>query len=310
MSSPWLKFYPSDWRADPALRMCSIGARGLWMEMLCVMHEANPRGTLLINGRPLSSRQIASLAGGTIDEVDGYLCELEEAGVFSRTGDGTIFSRRMQRDAEKEVTDKANGGKGGNPALKREKQGVNPSANPEDKAQKPEARTHIPDQVQPNPEKTNSTTNVRSIGKPMRPNRDELQDRFWKAYPSRGEASNPKAPALEKFARAVKSGVDPEEIIAAAQRYSEIEHRAGRGGTEKVAQAVTWLNQRRWGDYPAAPPSEIQTSAGVFVERGSAEWDAWVASGTKSWSSYCKIHKAEGRYFPSKFPPAKNRDAA
>ena len=131
MSAPWMKFYPTDWRADPSLRMCSLAARGLWMEMLCIMHEASPYGTLRVNGRPVTDRQLSSLAGG---DVEGLLAELEDAGVFSREEDGTIFSRRMQRDAEKAAKDKANGKGGGNPSLKR---GVNPP----DKAQKPEARS-------------------------------------------------------------------------------------------------------------------------------------------------------------------------
>lgn len=40
MSDPWLKFYPTDWRSDPALKMCSLAARGLWIEMIALMHEA------------------------------------------------------------------------------------------------------------------------------------------------------------------------------------------------------------------------------------------------------------------------------
>jgi hypothetical protein len=61
--------------------------------------------------------------------------ELAEAGVFSLDDDGTIFSRRMRKDIAKAETDKANGKKGGNPAVKG---GVNPLVNGEDKAQKPE----------------------------------------------------------------------------------------------------------------------------------------------------------------------------
>lgn len=140
MSSPWMKFYPTDWRADPALRMCSIGARGLWMEMLCIMHEAEPYGSLRINSRPVTDRQLASLAGASLEEIDGLLIELEEAGVFSRDEDGAIVSRRMQRDKAKADTDKANGKRGGNPKIAK---GVNPSDNGEDKAQKPEARDQI-----------------------------------------------------------------------------------------------------------------------------------------------------------------------
>lgn len=137
MSAPWLKFYPSDWRADPALRMCSLAARGLWMEMLCVMHEATPRGFLLVNGKPLTVGQMAALAGCSADDAKALLAELTDAGVLSRDEGGLIFSRRMKADTEKEAKDKANGKTGGNPALKK---GVNPPDKPEDKAQKPEAR--------------------------------------------------------------------------------------------------------------------------------------------------------------------------
>mgnify|MGYP003382356446 CR=1 FL=1 len=140
-SSPWLKFYPSDWRADPALRMCSVAARGLWIEMLCVMHEATPYGSMRVNGRAVSDSQIAILAGASIDDVTIWLAELESAGAFSRDDDGVIFSRRMQRDKAKAESDKKNGKRGGNPELGK---GVNPPDNPPvkagDKAQKPEAR--------------------------------------------------------------------------------------------------------------------------------------------------------------------------
>jgi hypothetical protein len=131
-----MKFYPSDWRADPALRSCSIAARGLWVEMLCLMHEAVPYGSLLINGARIDKKRLASLAGISEKECTVLLLELEGFGVFSRDDDGTIYSRRMRRDNEKALEDKRNGGKGGNPKLKA---GVNPPVNGEDKAQKPEA---------------------------------------------------------------------------------------------------------------------------------------------------------------------------
>lgn len=165
----------------------------------------------------------------------------------------------------------------------------------------PETETYTEEEKkEPLPEIKNSTTNVRSIGKPMRPVRDEIQERFWKAYPSRGDAANPKAPALDKFARAVKSGADPEEIIAAAGRYAEIERRAGRAGTEKVAQAVTWLNQRRWQDYAAAALPCASSPSLTFVARDSPEWLRRVASGHKP--GLCKFypeHQAEGWLFPA-----------
>lgn len=98
---PYFKFFPENWRGDPALRMCSIGARGLWVEMLCLMHEAEPYGHLLIKGLPVNPKQLASLFGAGLRETVNALAELESCGVFSKTESGTIYSRRMVRDAHK-----------------------------------------------------------------------------------------------------------------------------------------------------------------------------------------------------------------
>lgn len=136
MARPWMKFYPADWRSDPRLRVCSIAARGLWIEMLCIMHEADPYGHLLVNGLPVSAKQLASFTGVPLREVSKLMGELETAGVFSVEQD-VIISRRMVRDKAKEDRDRENGKGGGNPNIK---SGVNPHGKPPDKAQKPEAR--------------------------------------------------------------------------------------------------------------------------------------------------------------------------
>ena len=149
MSDPWFKFYPSDWRGDAGLRQCGFAARGLWIDLLTIMHEAEPYGHLIVNGKPQDARKIAAMLGGTERQVAALLAELEEAGVFSRTEDGTIFSRRMLKDKAKSERDRANGKRGGNPELTAAKDvkvnpggngGVNPQDNGVDKAHIPEAR--------------------------------------------------------------------------------------------------------------------------------------------------------------------------
>lgn len=97
-AQPWMKFYPQDWRGEARLRAVSIAARGLWVEMLCLMHEAKPYGHLLLNGHPVTNDQLAALAGTSPDTASSLLAELEGAGVFSRNRSGVIFSRRMRRD--------------------------------------------------------------------------------------------------------------------------------------------------------------------------------------------------------------------
>ena len=117
---PWLKWYPSDWRADQALRICSLAARGLWIEMLCIMHESSRPGLLLINDNPVTETHLGLMTGASPDQVGELIAELESAGVFSRNREGVIYSRRMTRDHKKEAAARREGSKGGNPKLKGE----------------------------------------------------------------------------------------------------------------------------------------------------------------------------------------------
>ena len=144
--NPWLKWYPADWRQEPALRLCSRAARSLWVDMICLMHDGEPYGHLTVNGKPLSAKQLAAVLGDSERDVTAWLKELEDNGVLSRADDGTIYSRRMVRDKARDDENRSNGKRGGNPKLTgADKQGVNPQENGGDKAQKLEARSHIPE---------------------------------------------------------------------------------------------------------------------------------------------------------------------
>jgi hypothetical protein len=118
MKRPSFQFYPGDWLMDSALRVVSVGARGAWMDMLCLMHQADPYGHLKVNGKVILPANLARMIGATLPEAEGFLAELEEAGVFSRGDDGCIFSRRMIRDEQLRQVRAAGGKLGGNPKLK------------------------------------------------------------------------------------------------------------------------------------------------------------------------------------------------
>jgi len=117
MKRPSFQFYPSDWLRDTALRSCSTGARGLWIDMICFMHEGSPYGYLKVADKVILPSNLARMVGETPEVVEGWLNELKEAGVYD-TDNGAIFSRRMIRDEELRQK-RAEGGKlGGNPNLK------------------------------------------------------------------------------------------------------------------------------------------------------------------------------------------------
>lgn len=112
MRRPAFQFYPADWRNDTSLQFCSLSARGLWIEMMCIAHDCVPYGYLRINGKPMTPAQIGRLVGISERECTKLLDELFEAGVPSRAEDGAIYSRRMVRDEQLRAI-RAEGGKGG-----------------------------------------------------------------------------------------------------------------------------------------------------------------------------------------------------
>jgi hypothetical protein len=118
----FIQLYTSDWRSDPCLRMCSIAARGLWIEMMCLMNEAEPYGHLIVNGVAPNDTQLSMLTATPGDQLPDLIAELEAQGVFSRNGKGVIYSRRMTRDEKQRRISRQNGRNGGNPTLLNERE--------------------------------------------------------------------------------------------------------------------------------------------------------------------------------------------
>lgn len=238
-SAPWLKMYTSDWRSDPKLRSCSLAARGLWIEMIAIMHEAEPYGHLVIAGRPVSDKALCALVGATPRATAGALAELRAAEVFSVSETGAIFSRRMVRDHEKSLRDKENGSRGGNPTLRLRdnppaNQPNNLVANGHDKAQSPESRVQ----------------------------KENVLKDMWDRWPKRGRERTTRAKVLTALARTPFS---VEEIHRAMTGYLNSKD-AKKDGGEYVRGLHTWLRENldTWVDLtknatpiPSTPTAQV-----------------------------------------------------
>jgi hypothetical protein len=123
MKRPSFQFYPNDWRTDQGLRLCSLPARALWIEMMCLMHEGEPYGYLNAGGKPITPVQLARLVGESSTKVHKYLKELQENFVFSSTG-REIFSRRMVKDEMLRNMRAENGKNGAEHGIKGKEYGV------------------------------------------------------------------------------------------------------------------------------------------------------------------------------------------
>ena len=258
----WAKFWWQDWQRDPALRMCSLAARGAWIEMLCLMADADPVGHLLVNGRSPNMRQLSAVLGCSEREATKLVAELEENGVFSRSEDGTIFSRRMVRD--KAISDEAaaNGKKGGNPNItgkgKRkvkgeDAEGLTPSlkanATPPLKHQETEAEAD-----------TERTLSLRSSERAQNPKSEKSK------RACRLPADWRPSPEMAEFARS--NGVDPERTAAVFRDYwVGVPDPKGR----KVDWNATWRNWVRREDSMQPNPQRTAPS-----ERRIAVNAAWA----------------------------------
>jgi len=82
---------------DPDLRKCSEATRGIWIDFLCAMHEADRSG--LITG---TLEQLARVSRSTTVTLDQALNELSTSGaaqITRRKGIITVQNRRMVRES-------------------------------------------------------------------------------------------------------------------------------------------------------------------------------------------------------------------
>ncbi|MEC9346083.1 MAG: hypothetical protein VYB54_07640 [Pseudomonadota bacterium] len=106
---PWMKFYPGDWRSDPKLRMVSLAARGLWMDLLCLMHEAEPNGFIVVGDNRPTLEQLARLVGAEPQTIEPLLQELERSGAVTRTYFGALRCEGPRRTVLDPISDDPDG---------------------------------------------------------------------------------------------------------------------------------------------------------------------------------------------------------
>jgi len=118
---PAFQFYPADWRKDISVQSLSFHDRGVWFEILCLMHESESRGKLLLNGKAMPKEVLSRVLGLDKQLLDQTLGRILEAGVASIDEGNVLVNRRMVRDEEIRQIRKEAGKQGGNPALVKQK---------------------------------------------------------------------------------------------------------------------------------------------------------------------------------------------
>jgi hypothetical protein len=264
--NPWFKFFPSDWRGDELLTMCSLGARGLLIELLGLMHVADRRGYLLLHGeRPTDTELNRLVRGDSTSETKNYLQELLDRGVLSVDPDGTIFSRRMVRDTERSAVGHESGKQGGNPALR-----AKPLEAPlrvDDKGTlKGPRNPQMPDARGQTYRRGRAAASVR---RPARDREAQLArfDLFWKEYPRKVDRKGAEREWL-------RIQPPPDETIT-AEIVAAVRHQHASLWKDTEARfipyASTWLHNARWQDEPEEAPASRAPGP-----RSAEETDAYL----------------------------------
>jgi hypothetical protein len=200
--APSMQWYPADWRKDTAVQMLSFHDRGVWFELINIMHESAERGVLVINGAPMPEDALSRLLGLDKQTFNQTLSNLLTYGVAKqRSEDGAIYCKRMVED-EKLSQLRRNAGKlGGNPNLLNQ----NPTT-----------------PVNQNPTPSSSTSTSTSNNTPN-PKEDDSFTPVEIAISAIHSSRTPKAfsPAERNALKELRSRITDDELIADAQAIKQ-----------------------------------------------------------------------------------------
>jgi len=110
---PAFQFYPADWRKDPGIQALNYEQRGVWFEILCIMHESNSRGFLKINDKKIELFVLSRMLGLTTKKTTKIVDVLVRFNICSFNKDGVMYCRRMVKDEHIRQVRKDAGQKGG-----------------------------------------------------------------------------------------------------------------------------------------------------------------------------------------------------
>jgi hypothetical protein len=294
MNRPATLWFWKDWESDVALKDCSLAAQGLWMRMLCIAAQHDPTGYVSIGSVGLSAERIARIVGAGVQETERLIGELSLNGVFSRDRNGTIYNRRMVRDAKKAKVAQKNGKLGGNPILTCRTQPPHPSDHELPKSPPEVSISKISensasvkgqdkgglkalDKLKPIPLEDSSLrseslipyqdSQTEPIDQKPKPKTDngDFEKRFWPAYPHKIG----KPAAARAFATAIKKA-SIEQILAGLARYVR-----DKPPDRPWCNPATWLNQDRWLDQPAPASASNGHAKPNGRSNGTAEAVRW-----------------------------------
>lgn len=235
---PWVKFHPDDWLNDLELQTLPMDTQGVYINLLCLLLQANPPGYLLVSGVVPTEKCMGKLLRIHPNKYRRCLAELVTAKVLKVADDGTVYSARILSDREKRAKAQEAGKKGGNPHLIQE--GVKGG----DKG-----RVNPPLKLDKNKNKKESKNKGGGVNPPY----TQAFESWWTEWPEKRD----KGKAFRCYSKLVSNGTTPDQLLLAARNYVTDCKRCNRF----LKNAATFLGpDRPWEDYLEGVPADAPAS--------------------------------------------------
>jgi hypothetical protein len=262
--SRWIRLY-AETLHDPKILQLSDSLYRAWTILLCIASEHD--------GELPPAAEIAILLREKPHRVAGWLTALSRAGLLDNA-DGVFSPHNWHVRQYKTDKSDPTGAKRAKDYRDRKRDARDASRRDGRDGHDPTTRPETETEADPETDTDHAPKKVRA---------PDRFDEFWKTYPRR-DGQHPRKPAEVRFNALVKSGVDPEMLIAEAKKLHTAESARGNVGTRFIPMAVTWLNQQRWSDHAAVaftatemPPEAIlEKSVEMFAKTG--RWSRWAGS--------------------------------
>lgn len=99
MKRPSFQFYPADWQGNSNLRRCTHAEKGIWLDVMCLMHDSEEYGTLR-----WSLKEIAQAVGCKLFEVKALITKGVLKGCDSGACEPFVYTPRSGRKDGDPVT--------------------------------------------------------------------------------------------------------------------------------------------------------------------------------------------------------------
>jgi hypothetical protein len=229
---PAIQFYPGDWRKDVGVQSLSYHDRGVWFEMLMLMHESPVRGKLMIGDKGATEELIAGVLHIEVESFKVTVATLLERGICDRDSrTGALMNRRMVRDEDERSKNRRKLAKW------RKEQKTNEECNQPVTQKKP----------LPSSSSSITSSSSTSVSKYSRATLEEI----FNAYPRR-VAKEAAILAIDKALR--KSGKEPAAMLQLVEAYAE---QRAKEDPQFTPHPATWFNQGRYDDETLKPKPKL-----------------------------------------------------